>query len=109
MKNYLLFFYCLFLLLQQSIAQPAADTINDEEVLRRVADKIISETIYEFEGVYNKQTYTASKDVPDTVTVRIKSGYAGWGYPNGVLNVAMLNLSTFLNDAKYADHTKKQI
>ena len=109
MKKYLLFFYCLFLLLQQNIAQPAADSVNDEEVLRRVADKIISETIYEFEGLYNKQTYTSSKEVPDTATVRIKSGYAGWGYPNGVLNVAMLNLSAFLNDTKYADHTKKQV
>jgi unsaturated rhamnogalacturonyl hydrolase len=109
MKKYLLFLYCLFLLLQQNIAQNAADSINDEEVLRRVADKIISETIYEFEGLYNKQTYTSSKDVPDTATVRIKSGYAGWGYPNGVLNVAMLNLSAFLNDTKYADHTKKQV
>jgi unsaturated rhamnogalacturonyl hydrolase len=109
MKKYLLLFFCLLLLLQQNIAQPAADSINDEEVLRRVADKIISETIYEFEGLYNKQTYTSSNDVPDTATVRIKSGYAGWGYPNGVLNMAMLNLSDFLKDTKYADHTKKQV
>ncbi len=109
MKKTLLLFCCLFLLLQQNIAQSAADSISDEEVLRRVADKIISETIYEFEGLYNKQTYISSKEVPDTATVRIKSGYAGWGYPNGVLNIAMLNLSKFLNDTKYADHTKKQV
>ncbi|MES2775976.1 MAG: glycoside hydrolase family 88 protein [Bacteroidota bacterium] len=109
MKKVTMLFTCLFILLLHVTAQPGADSVRDEEVLRRVADKIIRETIYEFEGTHNKQTYTSAKDVPDTATVRIKSGYAGWGYPNGVLNMAMLNLSAFLSDTKYADHPKKQL
>ena len=109
MKKKSLLMYFLLLITLNIAAQPATDSINDEAIVRRVADKIISESVFEFEGVYNKQTYTSSKEVPDTVQVRIKSGYAGWGYPNGVLNVAMLNLSAFLNDNKYADHVKKQV
>jgi unsaturated rhamnogalacturonyl hydrolase len=109
MKKTLAISICLFLLIHPGIAQQAPDSIRDEEVIRRVADKIISESFWEFQGVYNNQIYKSSKDIPDTVQVRLRSGYAGWGYPNGVLNMALLNLSDFLNEAKYADHTKNQI
>lgn len=108
MKKLLLISTCLLLFIHLK-AQPSANTVNDEEVLRRVADKIISESVFEFQGVSNNQTYTSAKDIPDTTQVRLKSGYAGWGYPNGVLNMAMLNLGAFLNDNKYTDHPKKQL
>ena len=108
MKLLLTISTCL-LIFQQTFAQPAANAINDEEVTRRVADKILSESTLGFEGVYNQQVYATSKDIPDTVRVRLKSTFTGWGYPNGVLNMAMLNLATFLNEPKYADHPRKQL
>lgn len=109
MKKTFLIASCLFFLIGQVIAQPAANSINDEEVVKRVADKIISETAFELQGVYNNQTYASSKDVPDTVRVRLKTGYTSWGYTHGVLNMAMMNLSSFLDEPKYAEQTKKQV
>jgi hypothetical protein len=51
----------MFLFIHHNIAQPAADSINGEEVLRRLTDKIISENFYEFDGTYKKQTYKACR------------------------------------------------
>ncbi|MEO5564854.1 MAG: glycoside hydrolase family 88 protein [Chitinophagaceae bacterium] len=106
MKKMILVTTVLFLAVA-SMAQPAPN--NDEEVIRKVADNILQTALFEFEGVYNKETYKKAADVPDTVSVRIKSPYGGWGYTNGVLNMAMINLSDYLNDPKYTNYSQQQV
>ena len=108
MRN-LLFIATIFLFCQPVLAQQTANSINDEEVIRRVADKIIQEAVFEFQGVGNDKTYKTSAEVPDTAKVRLKSGYASWGYTNGVLNMAMLNLGAHLKDEKYTNYTQRQL
>jgi len=76
---------------------------EDETIVRKIADNVLKNDAFQFEGVYNNQTYNSGKDVPDTVTVRLKSGYSGWYYVNGVLNMAMIDLGDFLKDEKYPD------
>jgi rhamnogalacturonyl hydrolase YesR len=82
---------------------------EDEAIVRKIADNILKNDAFQFEGVYNKQTYNSGKDIPDTVTVRLKSNYAGWYYVNGVLNMAMIDLGDFLKDEKYTNHAIQHV
>jgi unsaturated rhamnogalacturonyl hydrolase len=82
---------------------------NDEIILRTIADNILNHAEFSFEGIQNRQTYTATKDIPDDVDVRFKSHFTGWHYTNGVLNMAMINLSNFLGEEKYFDFAAKHI
>lgn len=82
---------------------------EDETIVRKIADNVLKNDAFQFEGVYNNQTYNSGKDVPDTVTVRLKSGYSGWYYVNGVLNMAMIDLGDFLKDEKYTNHAIQHV
>ncbi|MCX6238009.1 MAG: glycoside hydrolase family 88 protein [Bacteroidia bacterium] len=82
---------------------------EDEIIVRKVADNVLKNDAFQFEGVYNNQTYNSSKDIPDTVTVRLKSPYSGWYYVNGVLNMAMIDLGDFLKDEKYTNHAIQHV
>lgn len=82
----------------------AQTTLDDEAVLRSIADNVVNQTHYKFEGVFDGQTYNSGKDIPDTVTVKPASNRAAWHYTNGSTNMAMLNLGKFLNDPKYTNN-----
>jgi unsaturated rhamnogalacturonyl hydrolase len=82
---------------------------NDEIILRIIADNILKDAEFSFVGIQNRQTYTATKDIPDDVEVRLKSHLTGWHYTNGVLNMAMINLSGFLGEEKYFDFAANHI
>jgi rhamnogalacturonyl hydrolase YesR len=82
---------------------------DDEMVLKSIGQNILKSSTLAFEGVYNQQTYASAKDIPDTVTVKLKTGYAGWFYVNGVLNMALLDLGNFLKDEKYSNYAISQI
>jgi rhamnogalacturonyl hydrolase YesR len=85
-------------------------SVNDDEVvLRSVAENILKKSVFAFEGVYNGLEYASAKDIPDTLSVKFKSGYASWHYVNGVLNMAMLDLGRFFNDEKYSRYAVDQL
>ena len=95
---------CLFLLFACQLKAQ-----EDEAIVRKVADNVLKNDAFQFEGVYNNQTYSSGKDIPDTVTVRLRSPYAGWFYVNGVLNMAMIDLGDFLKEQKYTDHAIQHV
>ncbi len=99
----------LYLLLLSTCLVNAQITDKDSTVVKKIADNVLKNDAFQFEGVFNKQIYNSGKDIPDTTTVRFKSSYAGWFYVNGVLNMAMIDLSNFLNDEKYANHAIQHI
>jgi rhamnogalacturonyl hydrolase YesR len=82
---------------------------NDEIILRIIADNILRDAEFSFVGLQNGQTYTSTKDIPEDVEVRFKSPLVGWHYTNGVLNMAMINLSNFLGEEKYSDFAANHI
>lgn len=82
----------------------AQTTLDDETVLRSIADNVVNKTKYAFEGAFNGQTYNSGKDIPDTITVKPASNRAAWHYTSGTTNLAMLNLGKFLNDTKYTNN-----
>ncbi|UCH13729.1 MAG: glycoside hydrolase family 88 protein [Bacteroidales bacterium] len=96
----------LFILILSGCSQTDKTDIN---VLYKVADYNINHADFSFVGVQNRQTYTSTKDIPEDVEIRFKSHLAGWHYTNGVLNMAMINLSDFSGEEKYFDFAAKHI
>jgi rhamnogalacturonyl hydrolase YesR len=99
---------CYFFLLV-ILGGNAQTTDKDSVIVRKVADNVLKNTSFQFEGIANKQVYNSAKDIPDTVPVKFKSSYAGWFYVNGVLNMAMVDLSNFTKDEKYINHAIQHI
>lgn len=87
-----------------------AQSVNStEETLRKVADHILKDAVFGFEGIDNHQTYTSAKDIPENVAVKYKSPYTGWHYTHGVLNIAMLHLGDYLKDDRYTKYVQNQV
>lgn len=102
-----LFTFCILLI---SITSVNPQNINiDEMIIRRIADYILEHADFSFTGVSNNQVYKYTKDIPSDLEVRLSSPFGEWHYTNGVLNMAMINLSTYLNEPKYFDFTIEQI
>jgi unsaturated rhamnogalacturonyl hydrolase len=105
MKNIILIFL-VFMMVTISSAQ---ENDTDEAVIRKVADYIIEHAEFTFEGVKDGKTYKTTDEIPDDVEATFKSRFGEWHYTMGVLNMAMVNLSSFLNEDKYFDFAAKHI
>ena len=92
-----------------SLSLCSQNTDNDEAIVKKIADYILDHAEFSFVGTENGETYKSTKDIPDNVEARIKSAFAEWHYTNGVLNMAMVDLSEFLEDEKYYDFVVRQI
>ncbi|WP_207427211.1 glycoside hydrolase family 105 protein [Pedobacter sp. SYSU D00535] len=103
MKIKHLFLIFLTLTSLQSQAQ------NNEEVVRKIANQILKETVLGFEGTNDKRFYKASSEIPEGTKVKYASPYTGWHYTHGVLNIAMMNLGTYLNDSGYWNYAGRHI
>lgn len=87
-----------------------AQTSNvDELVIRRVADYILEHGKLNFKDVSNGKIYNSTKDIPENAKVTFSNPYVEWHYTNGVLNMALVNLSNFLDDQKYIKYAADQI
>src|SRR4030042_2889046 len=83
--------------------------INDETVVRSIADRILAETQYGFVTRSGSLTYNTAIEVPEDTLVNFKSRTLDWHYTNGVINMAMADLGDFLHEDKYARHCVNQI
>ncbi|MGF7230032.1 glycoside hydrolase family 88 protein, partial [Arachidicoccus sp.] len=89
-----------------------ANAQNDnriESVLRKVADRIVSQTSYQFVNTKTGQTYSDLKGVPFSLDIKVKSAYNDWHYTNGVLDIAMMELAKKLDDQKYQKYVQKNM
>lgn len=82
---------------------------TDEECIRAVADNILKEPVTQFVGVKSGKTYNSTKDIPKGEDVRFKSPLSEWHYSNGVLDMSMINLGEYLNDARYINYAKNHV
>jgi rhamnogalacturonyl hydrolase YesR len=82
---------------------------NDEKVLNSIAENILNSASLGFEGLYNNIPYATAKDIPDTVTVKFKTGYGAWHYVNGVLNMAMFDLAKQTKDVRFSNYAISHI
>jgi len=82
---------------------------SNEEVVRKIADRVIKESVLGFEATDNKKFYQKASDIPGNVNVKYVSPYTGWHYTHGVLNLSMINLANQLNDPRYFDFAARHI
>lgn len=69
---------------------------SDTEILRSVADKVISSYKVEYRTEDNGEIHCTNK-------------YFNWNYSTGILNSAMIELAALTGDRKYADYAKMQV
>jgi len=102
----IMLFVITFLLVATLYAQ---NNNVDELVVKRVADYILQHGELSFKDINNGKVYKSTDEIPEGAKVRFSSPFGGWHYTNGVLNMALINLSDFLNDEKYADYAAAHI
>ncbi len=87
----------------------AQATLSAESLATKIANRIISETPYSFTNKETKETYSNLKGVPVSPNVKVTSEYNQWHYTNGVLGIAMLELTDKLKDTKYESYVQKNM
>ncbi|HVO74506.1 MAG TPA: glycoside hydrolase family 88 protein [Ignavibacteriaceae bacterium] len=81
----------------------------DEQVIRRVADYILEHSDLSFKDVNTGKIYKSAKDIPEDAKVTFSNPFGEWHYTGGVLNMALIDLSDFLGDKKYADYAAAHV
>jgi unsaturated rhamnogalacturonyl hydrolase len=81
----------------------------DEMVVRRVADYILEHGELSFTDVNTGKIYKSTKDIPEGAKVKFTTPFGEWHYTDGVLNMALVDLSNYLGDKKYFDYAAAQI
>lgn len=76
-----------------------------EAVLRKVADKIVSENVLEFVDSKTGEKYSQLKKDDDLHFLNCATEFCDWDYPSGVLNITMLELGKLLKDKKYINYS----
>ena len=89
---------------QQKIQEGREKT---QQVLEKVANRILSETTYQFVDTETGKTYKTTKGLPPKTSVKVESRYNDWHYTNGVLNFAMNELGDLLGEKKYNEFVDK--
>lgn len=88
-------------------AQSQQNPVNTEEVLRRVADKILATTSFRFINSRTGEKFESVKGLKQTLSVQAESPYNKWGYPNGVMMTGLMQMSNTLQEQKYADYCRR--
>lgn len=81
----------------------------DEIVVRRVADYILEHGELSFKDVNTGKNYKSTNEIPEGAKVIFSNPFGEWHYTNGVLNMALINLSNFTGDKKYADYAAAHV
>ena len=82
---------------------------TDEQIVKSVADYILEHGTLSFKDVNTGKIYKSAKEIPEGTKVTFSSPFGEWHYTNGVLNMALIDLSNFLSDKKYADYAAAHI
>jgi len=80
-----------------------------EKILRKIANKILTEATFKFKDQKSGVFYILPADAPSDAYLILESGYTDWRYWNGVLNLAMLRVGENLKNPKYTDFVDRQI
>ena len=110
MKQLIILAICTLFLIPALCAQQAKVQQGREEtqqVLEKIADRILSETTYQFIDTETNKTYKSTKGLPLKTSVKVESRYNDWHYTNGVLNFAMNELGTLLDKKEYNQFVDK--
>ncbi|MFZ6032601.1 MAG: glycoside hydrolase family 88/105 protein [Melioribacter sp.] len=105
MKRVIYFTLILFI----STLALAQNKNEDEKIIRKVADYIVEHGVLGFKDLNTGKVYSSTKDAPKDAALRFISPFGEWHYTNGVINMALINLSEFTGDKKYADYAAAHV
>ena len=103
-----LLFFCCLLTATADVVR-AQQPVSTEAVLRRIANRIVQSTPYQFIDPNTQQTYNNLSGVPFSMDMKVKSQYNDWHYTNGLLQMAMMELSDQLNDTQYLRYVQRNM
>ena len=110
MKNIRSFFVLILSLLFFSnsliVPQDEKETFSK---LRLVADKIIKDATFRFIDEKTSFYYNSTENIPQDAKLKPESPYNDWRYWNGVLNIAMINLSDVLREPSYKEFAVRNV
>ncbi len=105
MKQIVIFIVVFFL-----TAITYSQNVNvDELVVRRVADYILEHGTLSFKDINTGKIYKSTSEIPEGAKVTFSSPFGEWHYTDGVLNMALIDLSNFLGDKKYSNYAAAQV
>ena len=94
----------------QNVSSPnTMEGVEDRQVLSIIANKLVKQADLKFVDKITGTEYSSTKDLPSNAELKFKNKFCNWHYTNGVLNISMIHLSDYLNDASYFDFAKKHI
>lgn len=94
--------YTTFAILMTQTAD-AQQPVDDEAVLKSIAQNILDHTTYDFYDPATQQVLEKIEPENYSAAIQIRSPYNTWNYWNGVLNLAMLDLAAFFDDPVYEE------
>ena len=108
-KNQLIMLLAILLIAPASFAQQKIQEGREktQQVLGKVANRILSETTYQFVDTETGKTYKTTNGLSPKTSVKVESRYNDWHYTNGVLNFAMNELGDLLGENKYNEFVDK--
>lgn len=82
------------------------DLGTPEQISRRVADRIIADTRYEFVNEKTGQISQSTQGLPVSEPLRVSFSLK-WHYVNAVTSIGMMQLGAVLNEKKYTEFPQK--
>lgn len=97
-----------FTLIFLAFSSFAAFAGNDSLLVRSIADNVLESYRVEYVDRSTKEKYPSLEDIRKGADVRIGCKFMDWHYSTGILNSAMVHLSEFTADDRYAEYARKQ-
>ena len=104
MKRVLLFVSALLIL---SIVGTAQNLQNHHESLQKIADGVLRDNVRGFVDYSSGKVYNDASTLNTKGDIGLLSYLSQMEYPNGIINIAMLELGDFFNEQKYIDYALK--
>jgi rhamnogalacturonyl hydrolase YesR len=82
---------------------------NDSLLVRSIADNVLESYRIEYVDRATKEVYTSLESIKEGAEVRIGCKFMDWHYSTGILNSAMMHLSEFTADDRYAEYARNQV
>ncbi len=96
----------LLLAFRQASAQNAR---TDEQVIRSVADGILSGVTRMIVNEKTQETFACTDSLPVSGDYIMQSPYTEWVYMNGVVHMGMIRLGRQLNDERYIQYARDNV
>ena len=95
----------LFTLIFSFLAAAADDSL----LVRAIADNVLENYKIEYVDRATKEVYPSLETINEGSDVRIGCKFMDWHYSTGILNSAMVRLSEFTADDRYAEYARMQV